>query len=241
MKKKLLAVACALMTFPAFITPAQAAADDAIVTSPARIISAGGLVYSPVYLGVGHNEFGVAGGLLNQRLNTQAPTLPFGLAGAGGAIDDGLNWAVLLSAESQIGLRQRYAAGNGWSWGGAYIGRFNLAPGGAMDYGATYKNSLLLKFGGLELTAQPEVGYLMNGGFRGAAALGADLWVNDRISVGANGQYNWNLGNMATAPDRRWGAGAKYLFNENAYLWLNYVSSMDTNVDVGLIGFGYYN
>jgi hypothetical protein len=240
MKKQLLTTLAAAVALVAPAAPALAAADDAIITSPARIISAGGLVYSPVYLGVGHNEFGLAGGLLNQQGNAQNPTLPFGLAGAGGAIDDGLNWAVLLSAESQIGIRQRYAAGNGWSWGGAYIGRFNLAPGGAMDYGASYKNALLVKLGGLELTAQPEVGYLMTGGLRGGMAVGADLWVNDRVSVGANGQYNWNLANLSAAPDRRLGAGAKYLFNEKTYVWFNYVTSLDAKVDVGLVGFGYY-
>lgn len=240
MKKEMLSTVAVAAAMLAPVAPAFAAADDAIVTSPARIISAGGLVYSPVYLGEGHNEFGLAGGIVNQRQNPLTPTLPFGLAGAGGALGDGLNWAVLLSAESQVGIRQRYAAGEDWSWGGAYIGRFNLAPNGALDYGASYKNSLMVRFGGLELTAQPEVGYLMTGGLRGGLAAGADLWLNDRVSVGANGQYNWNLANLGAPPDRRLGAGGKYLFNENAYLWVNYVNSLDTSVDVGLVGFGYY-
>ncbi|MEB3198772.1 MAG: hypothetical protein VKP62_16385 [Candidatus Sericytochromatia bacterium] len=237
MKRAFLYSAAVLAASTVSPVTALAADDDAIITSPARIISAGGLVYSPVYLGAGHSEFGLAGGMFQPRAG--GAQRPFPLAGAGGALGDGLNWAVLLSAESQVGIRQRYAAGRGWSWGGSYIGRFNLAADGSQDYGASYKNSLLWRLGGLELTAQPEVGYLAQSGAQAGVALGADLWLNDRISVGANGQYRWKLPSQAL--DRRWGVGAKYLFNNHAYTWLNYVSSPDGQGDAGLVGFGYYN
>jgi hypothetical protein len=233
---------CALALAAAVVTPAApafAAADDAIVSGPARIISAGGLVYAPVFLGAGHKEVGVALGSTNPFRTTglaNPQILP--LAGFGMGLADGLDAAVLISAESQVGLRQRYAAGNGWSIGGSYVARANVDTNMAWDFGGSYKLAGMVKMGGLELTAQPEASYFQRLGTQAGVALGADLWPNDRVSVGLNYQLRRAL--ATNAGDTRIGAGGKYLWTDRTYTWFNYVRTLETSVDAGLVGFGHY-
>jgi hypothetical protein len=238
MKHSLCALAlAAAVVLPA--APAFAAADDAVVSGPARIISAGGLVYAPVFLGAGHKEVGVALGSTNPFRGTGLETpriLP--LAGFGMGIADGLDAAVLISAESQVGLRQRYAAGRGWSIGGSYMARANVDPAMTWDFGGSYKIAGLVKMGGLELTAQPEISYYQRMGAQAGVALGADYWPNDRVSVGANYQLRRVL--TTNAGDTRIGAGGKYLWTDRTYTWFNYVRGLESNLDVGLVGFGHY-
>ncbi|MEB3328080.1 MAG: hypothetical protein VKQ33_02475 [Candidatus Sericytochromatia bacterium] len=232
----------ALVLAAAVVAPAApvlAATDDAIVTGPARIISAGGLVYAPVFLGAGHKEVGVALGSTNPFRTTglASPQL-LPLAGFGMGLADGLDAAVLISAESQVGLRQRYAAGNGWSLGGAYVARANVDDKMAWDFGGSYKLAGLVRLGGLELTAQPEVSYLTRVGQQAGVALGADLWPNDHVSVGVNYQMRRAL--ATNTGDTRIGAGGKYLWTNTTYTWFNYVRTLENAVDVGLVGFGHY-
>ncbi|MEB3222048.1 MAG: hypothetical protein VKS61_08215 [Candidatus Sericytochromatia bacterium] len=238
MKQTLCALALAAAVL-ALAAPAFAAEDDAIVSGPARIISAGGLVYAPVFLGTGHKEVGLALGSTNPfRAQGLANAQLLPLAGFGMGLSDGLDAAVLLSAESQVGLRQRYAAGKGWSVAGSYMARANVDPSMNWDYGGSYKIAGMVKMGTLELTAQPEISYFQKAAAQGGVALGADLWPNDRVSVGLNYQLRRSL--ATNTGDSRIGAGGKYLWTDRTYTWFNYVRGLENNLDVGLVGFGHY-
>ncbi|MNS38519.1 hypothetical protein D3C72_707690 [compost metagenome] len=241
----LLAATLALTSAPAqamvVVGGSGGSGDASVADRPGRIFSAGGLIFAPRYFPAGHMELGGALGAAFPAgtPSTVTSTLPLALFAGGGRVSDGLDWGVMISAETLGGLRQRYASGSGWSWGGSYLGRVNFDPTTLQPaYGATYRNELMATVGNVDLVAQPEVSYYLNAGAQVALGLGAEWWATPQFALGLNWQTRANLG--PSAMDNRAGLGAKYLVNEHWYGYANGLYLLTGQAATGLAGVGYY-
>lgn len=223
---------------------AGAAGDASVAAHAGTILSDSGIIFAPRYLPAGNLEGGVALGLANGSTFSQ----PLPLAALTGGFSDGLDWGVLLSAESQFGLRQRYASSDSWSWGGSYLGRVNFLPGVAgaaptLDsYGLTYRNELMLTMNGLDLYAQPEVSYYLGttAGPQAALAIGADYWLMPQFSLGVSGQGIGYFGNQPFgAFETRVSGGAKYFPTDDLWVFANDTYLNTRGWNAALAGVGY--
>lgn len=224
---------------PARQAPAAVAGDVSVATKAGAILTNSGLIYAPRYVPAGNLEFGAGLGVVSGGVNSVVP-----LAGVTGYVADGLNWGVMLSGESQFGLRQRYMATDKVSFGGSYLGRLNLAPGNTptvADYGATYRLEYLMAQGGLDFYFQPEFSYFVNGGPSGALALGADFWLTPAFSLGLGAQTNMALGTVPAWGrfENRVAAGAKLFASNDAFGFLSGAYLIDRASTLITAGAGY--
>lgn len=206
--------------------------------SPGHVFSAGGMVYEPRLLPMGHIEATAVGGagFPSGTPSTIGSTVPLGGLAATGRVADNFEWAVALSPDAQAGLGQRYMANDQWVWAGAYLARATFV-GMTPDYGATYRQALMVTTGPLDLVIQPEASYYMTAGPQLAVALGADWWVTPGVALGLNYQVGANLNGAPAAPNRL-GAGAKVLLTDKWYLLANAQSMMNQQVTTATAGLG---
>lgn len=235
----LAAPAAAQMRTSAGQPSAGAAADVSVASKAGTILTNSGILYAPRYVPAGNMEFGAGIGVVSGGLNSVVP-----IAGLTGYVADGLNWGLMLSGESQFGLRHRYMATDKISFGGSYLGRLNLAPGTSPtvgDYGATYRLEYLMAQGGLDFYFQPEVSYFINSGPAAALALGADVWVLPSFSLGLGAQTNMALGTVPAYGrfENRVGAGAKLYASDDAFGFLSGAYLIDRASTLVTVGAGY--
>lgn len=217
-----------------------ATGDVSVARKVGTILTNSGLLYAPRYVPAGNLEFGAGLGVVSGGINSVVP-----IAGLTGYVSDGLNWGLMLSGESQFGLRQRYMATDKISFGGSYLGRLNLLPGAASptvgDYGATYRLEYLMSQGGLDFYFQPEFSYYVNAGPAAALALGADYWIMPSFSLGLGAQTNMALGTIPATGrfENRVGAGAKLFASDDAFGFLSAAYLIDRAATLATVGAGY--
>jgi len=224
---------------PARRAPAATTGDLSVANKVGTILTNSGLIYAPRYVPAGNTEIGAGLGMLTGAMNSAVP-----LVGATGYLADGLNWGVMLSGESQFGLRHRYMSSDKVSFGGSYLGRVNLAPGATptvSDYGATYRLEYLLSNAGLDFYFQPELSYFVNAGPMAALALGADYWLSPSFSLGVGAQSNAALGTVPATGrfENRVGGGAKLFASDDAFFFLSGAYLIDRASTLVSVGAGY--
>lgn len=218
---------------------ANSGGDASEARSPGRVFSAGGFIYNPRLLPMGRVESTLVGGAAfpSGTPSTLGGTTAIGGLAATGRVSDNLEWAVAISPDAQAGLGQRYMANDRWVWAGAYLARATFM-GGAPDYGATYRQALMVTTGPVDLVVQPEASYYMTAGPQLAVAVGADWWLTNAVALGLNYQVGANLASAAAAPNRL-GAGAKVLLSDKWYLLANGQYMMSQRIATATAGVGY--